>query len=83
MSKGIGFGLGKMFYFKKIDLENLGLPAKIGIDWGVLNWNFCLADNASTEDIFWSATYFVGMKVGPVVSYSPLDNLFHPRDFFI
>ncbi len=70
MDKGFGVNLGTQYYINSIDVLD-GL--KFGVDWTYLSWTYLMAYNS--ESIVDEASHFVGMKIGPTVSYNPIDKL--------
>jgi len=79
MSKGYGLNIGQVFYFNKLDLAKIGLPdnLKVGLDVTYLSGLACFAPNPEgtsglSQDF---RTIFSAMKIGPLISYNPIDKL--------
>ncbi len=72
MNKGLGINIGKLYYINSIDLiEEL----RFGIDWTIISWDFVYAHNNDDIDMFSTATNFFASKIGPTISYNPIDKL--------
>lgn len=73
MSKGIGLSFGSIFYLNSIDFHE---QIKVGIDVTYISWAFVIASqNAEYEGLFSDDTHFFSVKVGPIISYNPVDRL--------
>jgi len=70
MGGGFGTSIGSIIYLNNIDFHE---QIKVGIDVTYLNWVMLFAADVETPAD--GSTHFFSMKVGPLVSYNPIDNV--------